>query len=158
MQVAYIYISHCGSVSTSTGADIPWVDEMRYLGIFIVRSRKFKCSLDYAKKSFNRSANAIFGKIGWYASKDVTLQLINAKCVPILMYGLEACPLVKSDLSSLDFAINRFFMKLFKTNNIDVVKCCQHYFGFDLPSAIWLKRVDKFEDVQNHAQTPQIKR
>jgi len=64
MQVAYIYISHCGSVSTSTGADIPWVDEMRYLGIFIVRSRKFKCSLDYAKKSFNRSANAIFGKIG----------------------------------------------------------------------------------------------
>jgi len=35
----------------STGADIPRVDEIRYLGIFIVRSRKFKCSLDYAKKS-----------------------------------------------------------------------------------------------------------
>ena len=41
-------------------------------------------------------------------SEDVTLQLINVKCVPILMYGLEACPLVKSDLSSLDFVINRF--------------------------------------------------
>ena len=26
-----------------------------------------------------------------------------------------------------------------------VVKCCQYYFGFDLPSAIWLKRVQKFE-------------
>ena len=50
------------------------------------------------------------------------------------MYGLEACPLVKSDLSSLDFVINSFFMKLFRTNNnIDVVK------WFDLPSAIWLK-------------------
>jgi len=38
------------------------------------------------------------------------------------MYGLEACPLVKSDLFSLDFVVNRFFMKLFKTNNIDVLK------------------------------------
>ena len=66
-------------------------------------------SLDYAKKSYYRAANAIFGKIGQYASEDVTLQLINVKCVPILMYGLEACPLVKSDLSSLDFVINRFF-------------------------------------------------
>jgi len=38
------------------------------------------------------------------------------------LYGLEACPLVKSDLSSLDFVMNRFVMKLFKT---DVVKTCQ---------------------------------
>jgi len=52
--------------------------------------------------------------------------------------------LVKSDLSSLDFVINRFFYET-RTNNIDVVKCCQYYFGFDLPSAIWLKRVQKFE-------------
>ena len=27
----------------------------------------------------------------------------------------------------------------------NVVKCCQYYFGFDLPSTIWLKRVQKFE-------------
>jgi len=36
-------------------------------------------------------------------------------------------------------------MKLFRTNNIDVDKCCRYYFGFDLPSAIWLKRVQKSE-------------
>jgi len=40
--------------------------------------------------------------------------------LPSLMYGLEACPQVKSDLLSLDFVVNRFFMKLFKTNNIDL--------------------------------------
>jgi len=50
------------------------------------------------------------------------------------MYGLEACPLVKSDLLSLDFVVNRFFMKLFKTNNIDVVKTYQQYFNFEMPS------------------------
>jgi len=54
---------------------------------------------------------------------------------------LEACPIVKSDLSSLDFVINRFFMKLFKTKNIDVVKRCQYYFGFDLPSAYVYKNL-----------------
>jgi len=39
-----------------------------------------------------------------------------------ILYGLKACPLIKSDLHSLDFVINRFFMKLFKTSNIDTVR------------------------------------
>jgi len=39
----------------------------------------------------------------------VILQLIISKCIPVSLYGLEACPLVKSELSSLDFVINRFF-------------------------------------------------
>jgi len=73
------------------------------------------------------------------------LQLINTKCIPILLYGLEACPLLKSDLSSLDFVVNRLFMKLFKNSNIDVAKCCRDHFGFDLPSVSWSKRVKKFE-------------
>jgi len=40
------------------------------------------------------------------------------------MYGLEACYLNKSQLNSLDFTINRLFMKLFKTNNLDIVNYC----------------------------------
>jgi len=31
----------------------------------------------------------------------------------ILLYGLEALPLNKSQLSSLDFMLNRFLMKLY---------------------------------------------
>ena len=72
------------------------------------RSRVFKCSLVYVKKGFYRAANAIFGKVGRIASEEVILQLIS-KCIHVLLYGLEACPLVKSELSSLDFVINRFF-------------------------------------------------
>jgi len=54
--------------------DTPYlvVADNRYLGIFIVRSRAFKCSLDHAKKSFYRSANAIFARIGRVASEEVT--------------------------------------------------------------------------------------
>ena len=36
-------------------------------------------------------------------------------------------------------------MKLFATSNIEIVKCCQEYFGFALPSALLAKRVIKFE-------------
>jgi len=127
--------NRCLSVSLSTG-DILWVDEIRYLGVFTVRSCRFrpKCSLEYTKKSFYRAANAIFAKTGRCASEEVTLHLVKSKCLPILLYGLEACSLTKSNLQSLDFVINRLFMKLFKTSNTDTVKCCQEYFNFDLPS------------------------
>ena len=111
-----------------------------------MRSCNFKCSLEYAKKSFYRAANAIFARTGRCASKEVTLHLIKSKCLPVLLYGLEACPLTKSNLQALDFVINRFFMKLFKTSNINTVKYCQEFFGFDLPSVLWTRRMQKFED------------
>jgi len=77
----------CAAISMSTGAIIPWMDEIRYLDVFIVRSRLFKCSLDHAKKSFYRSVNAIFGKVGQFASEEVTLQLIKSKCIrPLIRF------------------------------------------------------------------------
>ena len=48
----------------SSGDNIIWVDEWRYIGVYIVRSRVFKWSLDKAKKSFYRAANLLFVKIG----------------------------------------------------------------------------------------------
>jgi len=62
----------------------------------------------------------------------------------VCLYRLEACPLRKSDISSLDFVVNRFFMKLFQTNNIDVVNYCRPQFEFDLPSTVVEKRSNKF--------------
>jgi len=64
----------------------------------------------------------IFGKIGRCASEEVILQLISSKCIPILLYGLEVVPMQKYQLNSLDFVINRFFMKLFKNSNIRIVQ------------------------------------
>jgi len=52
---------------------------------------------------------------------------------------------IKHQIASLDFVINRFFMKLFKTNNIEIVKACQDFFGFQLPSVQIAKRITKFE-------------
>ena len=144
MRIGPRYDASCANITTSNGCALPWVDQIRYLGIYIVKSCKFKCSLDYAKRACYRSLNAIFGKIGRFASEEVVLELVAKKCIPILLYGLEACPLAKSDLSSLDFIITRFLMKLFKTSNIDIIKDCQHFFHFVSPSELWKVRVATF--------------
>jgi len=64
-----------------------------------------------------------------------------------LLYCLEFFPLTKTDLKSLDFVIDRFFMKLFRTSNIDTVKTCQLQFAFDLPSVIIEKRAKNLKIV-----------
>jgi len=89
--------------------------------------------------------NAIFGEIGRIASEEVVLHLIISKCIPVILYGLEACPLTKSDLQSIDFVIHRFFMKLFKTSDMHIVKYCQQCFSFDMPSDMSEKRARTFE-------------
>ena len=102
--------SMCRNISkSSTNVTILWVNEFKYLGVTLINSRTFKCSLDHAKKSFYRRANAILGNIGRTASKEVILEVIKSKCILVLLYGLEACHLVKAiaQLHSLDFDVNR---------------------------------------------------
>jgi len=40
--------------------------------------------------------------------------------------------------------VNRFFMKLFKTSNIQMVNDCRVYFGLDLPSVNIVRQSKKF--------------
>jgi len=72
----------CANTVSTSGQTIPWVTKLRYLGIHIMKSMSFKCSLDTAKRSFYRAANAIFCKIGRRASEDVTLELVVTKGNP----------------------------------------------------------------------------
>jgi len=64
------------------------------------------------------------------ASAEVVIQLISGKCVKILLHGLEACAINKSDIRYLDFVLNRFFTKLFKTNNLQIITTCQKKIWF----------------------------
>jgi len=93
-----------------------------------------------------RDANSIFAKVGRLASEEVIVQLLKQKCLPILLYGLDVCNLDKRSMYSLDFTVNRFFMKLFQTSNMEIVKCCQSLFECELPSVLLTKRYDKFID------------
>lgn len=80
--------------------------------------------------SFFRAFNAILSKVGRCASEQVVLRLLRTKCLPILFYSSEACPLLARQVNSLNFSLTRIFMKLFRTGSPKVVKECQFYFGF----------------------------
>lgn len=119
----------CPPLLMSDGRQVQWVDCIRYLGVYIKSSRYFRCLFDRAKRSFYRSFNVVFGKIGRSASEEVILHLISSKCLPCLLYGLDVCPANRSEVNSLEFPFTRVLMKLFKTKSKDVVNQCQEFFG-----------------------------
>jgi len=43
---------------------------------------------------------------------------------------LEACPVNRTDVKSLEFTVTRALMKIFKTNSQDIFIECKRYFGF----------------------------
>ena len=117
---------------------------MRYLGILLVSAKAFSCAFDNNKRSFYRSFNSIFGKVGRVASQEVVVQLVKTKCLPSLMYGLDACPVNNKQTKSLDFAITSSFRKIFDTKSADIVKDCMNAFNCLSTSAAIISKKCKF--------------
>ena len=68
MRIGVRHDKPCSTITTTDGREFVWADEIRYLGIFIVRAFKFKCSVDQTKRCFYRAANSIFARVGRLAS------------------------------------------------------------------------------------------
>ena len=120
----------CADLVSTFGGNIKWVDCCRYLGVFFVSGRTFKCNFDHAKSRFFKAFNAVYGRVGRLASEEVVLGLLRSKCLPILLYATEACPLLSRNKQSLEFTITRIFMKIFRTGSPVIVKECQSNFNF----------------------------
>jgi len=87
--------------------------------------------------------NAIFGKVSRIASEDVIIELLKAKCLPALYYGSEACPVNKSQISSLEYVFNNTSRKIFATKSFDVAIDCILYFGCAVQDTL-CRRKSKF--------------
>ena len=70
--------------------------------------------------------------------------MMKFKGMPLLLYGLEVCPMKKRQLNSLEFVLTNCFMKIFKTKSKDVVIECMSFFDFpNIGTAINARR-EKF--------------
>jgi len=78
------YLWKVGKSATSEEVSLQLVKKIN--GYLYEQSTNFKCSVDHAKRSFYRSANAIFGRV---TSEDITLLLTSTQCIHILLYGLQ---------------------------------------------------------------------
>jgi sarcosine oxidase/L-pipecolate oxidase len=135
----------CAPICSLVGSSVPSVSELRYLGVYLLSGDVFRTSVQYQKKKFCRAVNAIFSKTLGLANEDVVVYLLKVKCLPILLYASEVCSLRKSIVSSLDFLVIRFGMKLFKSNNRDLVVTSFSFMGLELPSLLVLKRWRTFQ-------------
>jgi len=57
------------------GHEITWSNSICYLGVYLTANNVYSCSFSHAKRSFYRSFNAIFGKVGRVASEEVVVEL-----------------------------------------------------------------------------------
>jgi len=73
---------------------------------------------------------SVFSNVGRFASEKVVLDLIRNKCLPVLLYGVEACPMLVRDKRSLELTVTRPLMKLFQAGYATVVGDCMHFFYF----------------------------
>ena len=56
------------------------------------------------------------GKVANAASESVVVELLKTKCLPILYYGLDACPITKRQYKSLNYVLYSSFRKIFNIN------------------------------------------
>jgi hypothetical protein len=94
-----------------------------------VSASVLRCDFGERKRSFNRSLNAVYGRIGRCASEEVACELLVKKCIPLLYFASEVLPMNNSAYKSLDYLINNVFMKIYATKSNDIVSHCRVMFG-----------------------------
>jgi len=134
--------SVCANVSV--GFCISWTTLSRYLGVYLEGSVKFKCFFAKNKAGFYKAFNNIFGKIGRNASDEVLFAFIKSKCLPVLFYGTEACPITSADKHSLEFTVNKVLYKIFGAMSKDSYNEICKYFGIDKVEESISHRREKF--------------
>ena len=127
--------------------------KLRYLGVYLQSGNVLKFNFDYVKRKFYRTANAILSHIGNKA--EVILPLVNAQCVPILLYCSEAMWLNKSEKLKLSHPYLMLCSKLFGTFNVAILHECLWYMNslplnylIDLRIFKFLDKLSRSENVK----------
>lgn len=135
---------HVEPLLAGTCNSIKWCDEICYLGVHLVAGRKLKFSVADAKRKFNKSCNAVLSKVLCTCNHVLTMHLLHIKCLPSLLYGVEAMDLTSAQLQSMDFVYIRFAMKVFRLFNRQSIMECLNFMHIELPSVLVARRRAKF--------------
>jgi len=100
----------------------------------------FKKQSGIFKKSFNR----LFVKIGRSASEEVLFELIKSKCLPILLYGTDVCPMNFADKHLLQFTVNKIVYKIFGAMSKNLYIEISAHFGIEYVENLVANRRNRF--------------
>jgi len=114
----------CASLQLA-GQDLKFVTEVKYLGVHIVASKCFMCSVDHAKLKSYRVFNSIYAKS--QRSEIITVELMKSYCVPFILYAIEALCLPKGILNMLNNCINKTLCKIFNVHTSDCIVSLRNF-------------------------------
>jgi len=99
-----IIVGPCGAVSCAPillcNEPIPWVNEMKILGLQICNGKHFSCNRSQLKSKFYQCVNSILSRNPSSGDTSALLTLFMAKSVPKFLSGIEATGLSKAKLKS----------------------------------------------------------
>ena len=93
---------------------VPYVDKVKYLGVFI-NSRTNCVDPSAALRKFFGCFNNIMSVLGYGRDEMLAVYLAKTYCLPILLYGCEIWHMAPSDKRKIDVAWNNCFRKIFNT-------------------------------------------
>ena len=125
------------------GVVLPFVDELKYLGVNIRKGCNFSRSMCSAKIKFYRSFNAIYSKIS-SASEEVLVHLFKSFCLPVITYACEALFPVSSDLKALDKLVSSAFNKIFHSFDCDIISSAKACFDLSSIEVLLCRRHKSF--------------
>jgi len=99
------------------GQNLMYVITVKYLGVYLVAAKHFKCSMDHTRMKFYRAFNCIYAKSRAANSELISVELFRSYCLPLILYATEALDLSKRVLSMPDNCINRDVAKIFSVND-----------------------------------------
>jgi len=71
------------------------------------------------------------------------IELLKTKCMPILLYGLDACPVSPRQLRSLNCVIVSCGRKIFNVNSSEIAAECLKMFGVSDLAEVVARRKDR---------------
>jgi len=145
MRIGKRYSVQCAPFSLS-GGELKCVNELKYLGVYLVAAKCFKTSLNHLKVKFYRVFNCIYSRSKAANSEMVTVQLLKAFCLPVLLYASESILLSNSQLHDLNNCLNRSVYKIFGVAGAEAVKDVRHFIALDDVAELVEKRTVTFVD------------
>ena len=104
---------------------LTWVNNLDYLGITLTSFKSFQVNLSSIRRKFFTSVNSILAKCT-FTSDMVKLKLLEAHCLPILLYATESLNLPKPQITELNSWWNSVYRKIFSYHKWESVRLLIH--------------------------------
>ena len=128
---------------TMYNRELQFVNELKYLGVFVVSGKEFSVGITSTVRKFRCASNTILNAHR-KSSEPVMLKLIYAVAVPILTYACDTLPLSSRQLNEMTIALNDAIRKVFSFNRWESVRFLRESFGYSSLSEIIYDSTEKF--------------